>query len=532
MQEKTIKAQSAKKNFIFQILYQIIIFVIPLITAPYLTRTLGDTALGIYSYTNSIAYYFVLVAMLGISRHGQRTIAARKKDHISLRKTFWSLYFVHSVVSFFSIGAYLIFAFIGGNDYRTVYLIQTIYVASALFDITWLFYGLENFRSVVIKNLIIKVLECICIFCFVNATGDLWIYTLIMSSSMCLGQAVMLPQASAYVKPIKFGWDDVKEHFKPLLVLFIAVISSTLYTVFNKTLLGIMSTEENVAYYEYSNKIINIPKSILGVIFTVLFPRACSCMAKGDEDGVKKYLGYSLHFTCFLGIGAMFGLIGIANLFSVLYYGEDFAACGNIIIALSPVIYINELGNIIRTQYMVPKHMDNLFILCLAINAVINIVLSVVLIPIIGVYGVIFGTLMAELFGTFFQLVVGRKYMPFKKVILTTIPYLFFGAAMFGVIYLIRMYFNDGWLDLLFQIAAGGGLYCILCAIYLFFFSPIKNNLRNILHIKKRQKVSVAESAVTDGEADSTKSELQEMGMDSTKSVKPDQSDEPPQNTQ
>ena len=527
---RVLKAQSARKNFIFQILYQIIIFVIPLITAPYLTRTLGDTALGIYSYTNSIAYYFVLVAMLGISRHGQRTIAARKKDHIALRKTFWSLYFVHSIVSVFSIGAYLIFAFIGGNDYRTVYLIQTIYVASAFFDITWLFYGLENFRSVVIKNLIIKVLECICVFCFVNATGDLWIYTLIMSSSMCLGQAVMLPQAIAYVKPIRFRWSDIKEHFKPLLVLFIAVVASTLYTVFGKTMLGLLSAEENVAYYEYSNKIINIPKAIIGVIFTVLYPKACASAAAGDQRSSQKYLDYSLHFTCFLGVGSIFGLLGISNLFVILYYGFDFEICGAAIIALSPVILVNEIGNIIRTQYMIPNHMDIWLNVSYIINAAINIILCYILIPYLGLYGAIIGTVAAETMGLIFQSILCRKYLSPIKIILTTIPYLFFGTAMFGVIYLIRMYFNDGWLDLLFQVAAGGGLYCILCAVYLFFFSSLKNNLRNILHLRKRKKNVVEGQGPVNQEENSMEDHLEQM--EQVEQIQLEQDDEPPQSPQ
>lgn len=491
---REIKAQSAKKNFVFQFLYQVIILVIPLIIAPYLTRTLGDTALGIYSYTYSIAYYFVIFAMLGISRHGQRIIAARRDDKPALRKTFWSLYFVHAAVSVLVILAFIIFALCVGSEYQNIYLIQAVYVASALFDITWLFYGLENFRSVVVKNLIIKIAECICVFCLVKSSSDLWIYTLIMASSACLGQAVMLPQAIGYVKPVKFGWKDIKEHFKPLVVLFVAVIAATLYTVFDRTLLGLMSTKENVAYYEYSNKIINIPKAVIGVICTVMFPRSCACIAKGDIKNAQKYVDYSLHFTCFLGLGAIFGLLGISGLFAVLYYGESFAVCGNVIIALSPNIFIIELGNIVRTQYMIPNHMDKQLNICYIINAALNLVLSIALIPVLGIYGAVIGTIAAELCGIIFQLVLCRKFLPFKKVILTMIPYAVIGAVMFGIIYVLRLYFNVTWWHLILQMVVGGGFYCIACAVYLFCFSDIKKNLknmlRNIFHRKKEKAVA------------------------------------------
>lgn len=493
-----IKAQSAKKNFIFQFLYQVVILVIPLVTAPYLTRMLGDTALGVYSYTYSIAYYFVIFAMLGISRHGQRIIASRRNDKLALRKTFWSLYAVHAAFSVFALAAYFLFVILFGGDYSTVYYIQAFYVTSALFDITWLFYGLENFQSVVIKNFLLKIVECVLIFCLVKTSEDLWIYTLIMSCSLCAGQLVMLPQAIRFVKPVKFTWADAKEHFKPLFVLFIAVVAATLYTVFDKTLLGFMATKEDVAYYEYSNKIINIPKTIIGVICTVMFPRACASIAKGDIKNAKKYMDYSLHFTCFLGLGAIFGLLGISNLFAVLYYGESFAVCGDVIIALSPNIFIIELGNIIRTQYMVPNHMDKQLSICYIINAILNLALSIALISVLGIYGAVIGTIAAEVCGIIFQLILCRKFLPFKKVVVTMIPYAVFGAVMFGLIYLIRLFFNQSWWDLLLQVAVGAVVYCILCAVYLLVFSPIKQNLRNILNGIFHRKKKAA--TVTDGE--------------------------------
>lgn len=489
---REIKAQSTKKNFIFQILYQVVVLVIPLCVAPYLTRTLGDTALGIYSYTYSIAYYFVIFAMLGISKHGQRIIAAHKDNKEQLRKAFWSLYSVHAFFSIIVSIAFFLFLYFFGGEYKIIYLIQAIYVVSALFDITWLFYGLENFRSVVIRNLLIRIVECILIFCLVKSSADLWKYTLIMACSVLLGQMIMFPQAIMYIRPIKFGWVDVKEHFKPLIILFVAVLSATIYQVFDKTLLGIQSTKENVAYYEYSNKIINIPKSIISVIGTVMYPRVCASLAKGDIENSKKYIDYSLHFTCFLGVGSVFGLIGISNLFSILYYGKNFATCGSVIMALAPVIIINEIGGIVRTQYMVPNHMDFLYTICLAINAVLNLIVSIVLIPVLGIYGAILGTIVAELFGTIFQLIVCRKILPFKKIILTLIPYALFGLIMFGMIYLIQMFLNKTWLDLLLQIGVAGILYCLLCALYIFKFSTLKNDAKRIIKnvFKRGQKTN------------------------------------------
>lgn len=476
--DKTIKAQSTKKNFIFQFLYQVVMLVIPLITAPYLTRRLGDTSLGVYSYTYSIAYYFVIFAMLGISRHGQRVIAARRDDNIALRKTFWSLYAVHACFSILAFAVYIVFALFFSGEYSNIYILQAIYVASALFDITWLFYGLENFRSVVIKNLAVKISECVLIFCLIKSSDDLWLYTLIMSCSLCVGQAVMLPQAIAYVKPIKFGWTDVKEHFKPLFVLFISVLAATLYTVFDKTLLGLMSTTEDVAYYEYSNKIITMPKTFIAVIGTVLFPRACACFARGEDEKAKKYIDYSVNFTYFIGAGAIFGLLAVSNLLAVKYFGESFAVCGNVMMVMSPVILIVGLGDILRVQYMIPNHMDKQYVICLVLNAIINLILSAALIPALGIYGAVVGTLAAELFGLIFQMIICRRFISIKKILLTSIPYIICGGVMFGIIYIIKLFYNTSTLHLLFQVGIGAFVYIVLCAVYMFALSPIKHQLR------------------------------------------------------
>jgi len=174
-----INKQSISKNFFFQYVYQLLVLVIPLVLAPYLSRTLRETALGIFSYANSIAAYFVTLSMLGIARHGQRIISENANNNIKLRKAFWSLFVVHIIVSVISIILYSLFVVFFIKSDRVVFRIEILYVASALFDITWLFYGLENFKSVVIKNTLIKIFECALVFIFVKSPNDLGIYTFI-----------------------------------------------------------------------------------------------------------------------------------------------------------------------------------------------------------------------------------------------------------------------------------------------------------------------------------------------------------------
>lgn len=474
---KTFKADSVKKNFLFQLFYQVIVLVLPLVTAPYLTRVLGNINLGNYSYTFSIAYYFVVGANLGITRHGQRIISSRRNDEISLRKTFWSLYFVHICLSLLSLLLYFIFV-VYQENYQELFIAQGFFVASVLFDLTWLFYGLENFKSVVFKNLFIKIIETVLIFVLVKNTSDTVVYTIIMSASLLIGNMILLPQAIRWIKPIKFSFVDAKEHFKPLLILSITVIAVTLYTMFDKTLLGKYSTQENVAYYEYSSKIINIPKTIITVVGTVLFPRACLCFANNDTEGMKNYFRYSLLFTYFIGFGALFGLLAVADLFAFVYYGEEFIACGEIIKIMAPIILIVTIGDIVRTQFLVPMKKDVLFILILVSNSIINLILTFILIPKIGIYGALVGSIAAESFGTIAEIIVCRKYVDFKVMFFTIIPFLLSGLIMYFTIEFIKLKFNTTLIDVLIQIFSGMLIYVIFTGLYFLFISKDKVVIR------------------------------------------------------
>ena len=472
-----IKKQSLSKNFMFQFLYQGLILVIPLVISPYLTRTLQESALGIYSYVNSIAYYFLIVAMLGIMKHGQRIISQSINDYTKLRKVFWSLFSVHVVISLVVFVAYMFFSLIIVKSDRNIYIIESLYVLSALFDVTWLFYGLENFQSVVVKNTVVKITQCILIFTLIKNSSDLWIYTLIVAAGTLGGQLVMIPQAIQIIKPIKFGKEDVKQHIKPLLVFSIAVIASTMYTVFDKTLLGLLTNKDNVAFYEYSNKIINVPKMLAVVIGTVMYPRACKMAASGNTKGQKKYMRYSFLFTSMISMAAIFGLISVANDFAVIYFGKSFAICGRVMMVMSPLVYIIGTGDVIRSQYMIPNKMDIQYNVCIILNAIVNLIISLLLIPKLGIYGAIIGTTSAEIFGLMFQMILCRKFIEFGDIVKSLIPFAIIGTVMTIIIKIISNILTNTIRVLLVEVLIGGCVYIFGCLLYFVIFEKDISNV-------------------------------------------------------
>lgn len=481
-----VKKESVRANYFFRTVYQLLLYLVPLFVAPYLTRTLGDEKLGIFSYANSICSYFIVAANLGIANYGQREIAGAKNEGEDLRKSFWSLAIDHLVTSVLSLAVYAILAFTVFRKDGYVYPLAMIYVASAVVDISWLFYGLENFKIATIFKGINTFVKAGLIFALVKSPDDLWIYMLLTFTGTFLSNAVLIPLAIKTVKPIKITWHDCKRHLLPLLYFSVVSIAVTLYTYFDKTLLGLMVNKQNVAYYDYADKIISIPKMIVNGIVVVLFPKICNFIAQGKDEEAMKYIDVSTMITTFLSIGSCFGLVAIGKPLAVLYYGESFATSGDALMLMAPLIYIVCIGDIFRSEFMVPHNNDVPFMIFIVISAVLNLILSASLIPFLGIFGAIIGTMAAELFGTIAEAIYCRKYINPWLIFKPLIPFSIIGVAMFGIIKLYDHFMPMSILNLIVEIIIGFAFYVLFSALYVLLLSKNKTfyreKIKGLLH--------------------------------------------------
>ena len=165
---------SIKENFIYNLIYQILLIILPLITTPYISRVLGSEGVGTYTYTYTVANYFMLAAMLGVKNYGNRSVAAIRDDKQSLSKTFWEIYGLQFLCSAIALGAYFFYVLLFEREYRVIALIQGIYVFSGLLDVSWLFFGTERFKTTVMRNIAIRLINLVCVFVFVRTRADLW----------------------------------------------------------------------------------------------------------------------------------------------------------------------------------------------------------------------------------------------------------------------------------------------------------------------------------------------------------------------
>lgn len=449
-----------QKNFLYNVAYQILLVVLPLVTAPYIARVLGPEAVGIYSYTNSVAYYFLLAATLGIAVHGNRSVAKVRDDKNTLNQTFSGIFALQAITFAVGLAAYAVYAIWFAEDNKTIVLLQMIYVLSGLLDISWLFFGLEEFKITVTRNILIKLATVAFIFMCVHNPGDLWIYTLIMGLGTLLSQAYLWLRLKQHVSIVKVKWNEIVFHLKPALVLFLPVLAYSVYKVMDKIMLGNMSTYEQVGFYNSAEKIINIPMGIITALGTVMLPKMTNSLAKGDTDAVHRGVLLSTKFVTILASAIAFGLIGISACLTPVFFGEGYEPCVGIICLLALTVFFVSWSNVIRTQYLIPKQRDSIYVFSTLMGAVLNLVANLLLIPHFHAAGAAVGTIIAEASVMLIQAIAVRKEIPTFRNIWQYVPVLLTGIAMAVGVWHIGDILGKSIYTLVVQIACGGVLFC------------------------------------------------------------------------
>lgn len=424
---------SIKANYLYNVGYQVLQFILPLITAPYLARILGAEGVGVYSYTNSIAAYFVLFGMLGITNHGSRAIAMVRDDENARNRSFFRIFNVQLISTGISLIIYLLYVAIFADKYRLYSALQIFYVLSALFDITWLFNGLENFKATTLRNCVVKLLSVCAIFAFVHKASDVWIYIIIMSSSFLIGQLIMWTQIRKYIHFVKVPLRESYVELRPILTLFVPIIAYTIYRIMDKIMLGsITGNMIQMGWYENAEKIISIPIGLITALGTVMLPRMSNLVAINNNAETNKIIENSFIFSTMISFSTGFGLIAVGDLLAPILFGLEFLECGRLIILLSVSIPFIAWANVIRTQFLIPNNRDSVYLISTSAGAIVNLFLNTLLIPKYCAVGAVIGSIVAEASVFIIQAIKVRNELSISALFRVAYPYIVIGAIMWG----------------------------------------------------------------------------------------------------
>lgn len=452
---------SLKKNFIYNAMYQVLIVLLPIITAPYISRVLGASKMGIYSYTYSVAYYFLLAAKLGLDNYGNRSISRVRDDKDKINQVFSSIYYFQFFIACIAIIGYIGYLFFISNN-LTIAVIQILWVIGAIFDVNWLFYGLENFKVVVFRNTVVKVLAAIMILLLVRKSSDLWIYTLIMGGSALIGFLVTWPFVLKQVRLVYVKKQDVFKHFKQILILFIPVIAISVFTVLDKIMLGKLSSFSQVGFFEGAEKILIAPKGVIGALGIVMLPRMASLYGENNLKQKNKYIELSLSFAIVLSIAFMFGLIAISSNFVPFFYGIKFKPTIILLSIMAITLPFYSIGNVIRTQMLIPSMRDAPYVVSVILGAIINVIINLMLIKPLGAVGAVVATLCAEIIVACYQINSVKKELELRKYMKLILYFFVIGLFMASVVLYIGVSIKNRILGLTIQIVVGMSIYSLL----------------------------------------------------------------------
>ena len=452
---------SLKKNLLYQSGYEILVLLLPFITSPYISRVFGAQCLGIYSYTVSISYYFQMFAMLGIKFYGNRSIAQCRNDRKLMNKVYSEILLLHIIVSIISLIAYAVFCCFE-KQYTMYTIIQGMVVLAGLFDVSWFFFGIEQFKITVVRSTIIKLISVVLLFVLTHNQDDFWIYVVIMAGSQLVNQVVLFIMARKYVT---FEMPELKRvfsHLKPMLILFIPVLALGIYKYTDKIMLGIFGMETELGYYENAEKIVNIPLSVVFSFGSVMLPKISQLTVLGENEAVQRYMRLSIKFMVGLSIGMSAGLIGIANIFAPVFWGSEFISSGVLISVLAFSIPFSTFANIVRNQDFIPNGMDIQYSFSILLGALVNIVLNYLLIPAYGALGVSIATVSAEVLVCVVQLLLSKRKFPYGKCLVGAIGFIIPASIMLFVVYQLGCILGLSTLTLVIQVVVGAIIFCIL----------------------------------------------------------------------
>lgn len=479
--------KSITKNYLYNVAYQILAMVIPLITTPYISRVLGAENIGIYSYTLSISAFFILFGSLGIALYGQREIAYVQNDKKKYSYTFWEILILRCITMTISLIIFYFTFAVGNNEYNLYYKILLLELIGNMIDISWFFQGLEEFKKTVLRNTLVKLISLALIFILVKTKNDLPIYFVIYVLSVILGNLSLWFYLPKYLAKIKFSELKIFRHLKTTIELFIPQIATQVYTVLDRTMIGTIITDKSeVGYYEQANKIVRMLLTVITSLGTVMLPRIASTYAKGEEDKVNEYMKESFDLVFMLAFPLIFGVISASDAFVPFFFGDGYEKVAVLMKVISPIVLLVGLGSEIGIQYLLPTKRQKEYSTSVILGAVINVIMNSLLIPKFGAIGASIGTVFSETAVSGSQIYFTRKNFDYKKIIKSTKNYIIASLVMFVCLLITRHFITSNVASVFAQFVVGVLVYGIMLIILKdkFFIKLVNKFLR------KKQKTN------------------------------------------
>lgn len=406
------------KNYAYNLSYQLLVIILPIITTPYVTRVFSSDDLGTYGYYNSIVTYFILLATLGVANYGTKEISGNRK---TIRKNFWGIYTLQLGATILSLTLYILLCLTFSLMQNPVAYILGLSLLSKGLDISWLFQGLEDFRKITVRNITVKLVGVIAIFLFIKSASDLYLYVFLLTIFELLGQLSMWLPAREFIGKPHFDWEYAKQHLKPVILLFLPQIAISLYVTLDRTMLGALASTKDVGIYDQALKLVNILLTLVTSLGSVMLPRVSNLLSSGDHKAVNKMHEMSFLIYNLVIFPIVAGMLIINDDFVTFFLGKDFQDARYAIAIMILRMFFIGWTNIMGIQILIPHNKNKEFLTSTTVPAIISVGLNLLLLPEFGYIGAAIVSVLTEVFVWVIQLYFTRKYLKDVPIFKSTV---------------------------------------------------------------------------------------------------------------
>lgn len=434
-------AKSLKKNFVFNLAYQILIVIAPLIVTPYVSRVLGVDGVGECSYANSIVSYFLLFAVLGTGIYGQRAIGYVQNNKEERSRVFWEIFIFRVITSMVALAAYAVFLFAFSRSVSfVIFAILALNIPNVIIDVSWFMQGMEEFGKTATTSIVFRIFYIASVFLFIKQPSDLWKYVLISVGFGVLCNLCVWMFVPKYLCRVK-GVNPFRD-IKGIILLFLPTIATQIYLVLDKSMIGWFSNgyTEN-GYYEQADKIVKMSLTVITALGIVMIPRIAKNYKEGNHEQIKYYLYKSYRYVWMMSIPIMFGFATVSNMFVRYFFGVGYEKCAVLIPILSCLTVFIGMSNVTGIQYFVPTEKQNVLTMTVVVGAIVNVILNLCLIPFFASLGAAIATIVAEFCVTLagFIYIKKKKLFALRPILTCSWKYWIAGIVMCASVFGIKL---------------------------------------------------------------------------------------------
>lgn len=455
-----------KKNILYSSFLTLSNYIFGLITFPYVTRVLGVSHLGTVDFVTNIVAYFILLASLGITTVGGREVAKVRNNHRDLNHCFSSLLVLNLIFTFAALLVFLILIFSVRQfvEQRDLFLLGALQVLSTTFMVEWLFRGLENFRYITIRNLVIKIFYVIAVFLFVRDSNDYILYFLLTVVSVCINAVVNSWYARRFVH---FSWKavSIKPYLKSSIFLGAYNLLTSMYTTFNVAFLGFMTTSVEVGYYTTALKLYTIVMGLYTAFTTVMMPHGAALLANGEKEKYISLVDKSFEALYTLSFPLLIFCTMLAPQIIEVLAGAQFEGSVTPMRIVMPLLFVVGMAQILALQVIIPIQKDSWTLRASVVGAIVGISLNILLVPRLQAIGTSIALLCTEFSVSILYICVvwrGKfidlKYKTMLKHVACALPYI-------AICALINSTLNGSWAVLCIS-GALCGVYFVISQIF------------------------------------------------------------------